>query len=93
MAVDFGIFGSVDMNRGDPQNGWTRISFPYDIREITLALYYILRAAGLPAAAIIRRQGARQSVDPVDLFLRAHRRHSRRSCARLAQRCGHAGRR
>jgi len=69
MAVDFGIFGSVDMNRGDPQNGWDTDQFPYDIREITLALYYILKGGGFTSGgnnfdAKVRRQ----SVDPVDLF-------------------------
>ena len=69
MAVDFGIFGSVDMNRGDPQNGWDTDQFPYDIREITLALYYILKGGGFTGGgnnfdAKVRRQ----SVDPVDLF-------------------------
>jgi xylose isomerase len=69
MAVDFGIFGSVDMNRGDPQNGWDTDQFPYDIREITLALYYILKGGGFTSGgnnfdAKVRRQ----SVDPADLF-------------------------
>jgi xylose isomerase len=69
MAVDFGIFGSIDMNRGDPQNGWDTDQFPYDIREITLALYYVLKGGGFTSGgnnfdAKVRRQ----SVDPVDLF-------------------------
>jgi xylose isomerase len=69
MAVDFGILGSLDMNRGDPQNGWDTDQFPYDIREITLALYYVLKGGGFTSGgnnfdAKVRRQ----SVDPVDLF-------------------------
>ncbi len=69
MAMDFGIFGSVDMNRGDPQNGWDTDQFPNDIREITLALYYILKGGGFASGgnnfdAKVRRQ----SVDPADLF-------------------------
>jgi len=69
MAVDYGIFGSIDMNRGDPQNGWDTDQFPNDLREITLALYYILKAGGFTSGgnnfdAKVRRQ----SVDPVDLF-------------------------
>jgi xylose isomerase len=69
MAVDFGIFGSIDMNRGDPQNGWDTDQFPYDLREITLALYYVLKGGGFTTGgnnfdAKVRRQ----SVDPVDLF-------------------------
>jgi xylose isomerase len=69
MAVDFGIFGSIDMNRGDMQNGWDTDQFPNDIREITLALYYVLKGGGFSSGgnnfdAKVRRQ----SIDPVDLF-------------------------
>jgi xylose isomerase len=69
MAIDLGIFGSIDMNRGDPQNGWDTDQFPNDIREITLALYYILQGGGFKSGgnnfdAKVRRQ----SVDPADLF-------------------------
>jgi xylose isomerase len=69
MAVDLGIFGSIDMNRGDPQNGWDTDQFPYDAREITLALYYVLKGGGFKTGgnnfdAKVRRQ----SIDPVDLF-------------------------
>jgi len=69
MAVDFGIFGSIDMNRGDMQNGWDTDQFPNDIREITLALYYVLKGGGFSTGgnnfdAKVRRQ----SIDPVDLF-------------------------
>ena len=69
MAVDFGLFGSIDMNRGDPQNGWDTDQFPNDVREISLALYYVLKGGGFKTGgnnfdAKVRRQ----SIDPVDLF-------------------------
>jgi xylose isomerase len=69
MAVDYGVFGSIDMNRGDPQNGWDTDQFPNDLREITLALYYILKGGGFTTGgnnfdAKVRRQ----SIDAVDLF-------------------------
>ena len=69
MAVDLGIFGSIDMNRGDPQNGWDTDQFPNDVREITLALYYILKGGGFTTGgnnfdAKVRRQ----SIEAVDLF-------------------------
>jgi xylose isomerase len=68
-AINLGIFGSIDMNRGDPQNGWDTDQFPNDIREITTALYYILKAGGFERGgnnfdAKVRRQ----SIDPADLF-------------------------
>ncbi len=69
MAVDFGIFGSIDMNRGDMQNGWDTDQFPNEVREITLALYYVLQGGGFTSGgnnfdAKVRRQ----SIDPIDLF-------------------------
>jgi xylose isomerase len=68
-AINLGIFGSIDMNRGDPQNGWDTDQFPNDIREVTTALYYILKAGGFKQGgnnfdAKVRRQ----SIDPADLF-------------------------
>jgi xylose isomerase len=69
-AIELGIFGSIDMNRGDPQNGWDTDQFPNDVREITLAMYYILRAGGFTMGgnnfdAKVRRQ----SIDAQDLLL------------------------
>jgi xylose isomerase len=68
-AINLGIFGSIDMNRGDPQNGWDTDQFPNDIREITTAMYYILKAGGFKNGgnnfdAKVRRQ----SIDAADLF-------------------------
>lgn len=68
-AINLGIFGSIDMNRGDPQNGWDTDQFPNDIREITTAMYYILQAGGFKNGgnnfdAKVRRQ----STDAADLF-------------------------
>ena len=36
-AYALGIFGSVDANRGDPQNGWDTDQFPNSVEELTLA--------------------------------------------------------
>lgn len=68
-AINLDIFGSIDMNRGDPQNGWDTDQFPNDIREITTAMYYILQAGGFKNGgnnfdAKVRRQ----SIDAADLF-------------------------
>ncbi len=68
-AINLGIFGSIDMNRGDPQNGWDTDQFPNDIREITTAMYYILQNGGFQNGgnnfdAKVRRQ----SIDAADLF-------------------------
>ena len=45
-AVEHGIFGSVDANRGDPQNGWDTDQFPNSVEEMSLSVYEILRGGG-----------------------------------------------
>lgn len=70
MANAFGIFGSIDFNRGDPQNGWDTDQFPNDLRELTLALYYILKGGGFKnGGSNFDAKVRRQSIDPEDLFL------------------------
>jgi xylose isomerase len=68
-AMALGIFGSVDANRGDPQNGWDTDQFPNDVEETALALHHILKAGGLTKGGFnFDAKIRRQSVDPVDLF-------------------------
>ena len=70
MAND--LLGSIDANRGDPQNGWDTDQFPNSIEETTLALYEILRGGGLDTGGFnFDARLRRQSVDPEDL-LHAH---------------------
>ncbi|GHA97739.1 xylose isomerase [Algimonas arctica] len=69
MANAFGIFGSIDFNRGDPQNGWDTDQFPNDLRENTMALYYILKGGGFKnGGANFDAKVRRQSRDGEDLF-------------------------
>lgn len=69
MAAELGILGSIDMNRGDPQNGWDTDQFPNDLRELTLAMFYILRAGGLGTGGLnFDSKVRRQSIQAVDLF-------------------------
>jgi len=69
MANAFGIFGSIDFNRGDPQNGWDTDQFPNDLRETTIALYYILKGGGFKnGGANFDAKVRRQSIDAKDLF-------------------------
>ena len=68
-AVENGIFGSVDANRGDPQNGWDTDQFPNSVDELSLALYEILRAGGLGAGGFnFDAKLRRQSIARDDLF-------------------------
>jgi xylose isomerase len=68
-AVDNGIFGSVDANRGDPQNGWDTDQFPNSVEDMSLALYEILRCGGFTTGGLnFDTKLRRQSLDRVDLF-------------------------
>ena len=68
-ALDNGIFGSVDANRGDPQCGWDTDQFPNSVEEMSLAVYEILRHGGLGNGGFnFDAHVRRQSVDRSDLF-------------------------
>jgi xylose isomerase len=63
------LFGSVDINRGDPLLGWDTDQFPNDLEEATLALYTILRGGGFTTGGFnFDAKLRRQSIDPTDLF-------------------------
>jgi xylose isomerase len=68
-AVANGIFGSIDANRGDPQNGWDTDQFPNSVDELTLALYEILKGGGFASGGFnFDTKLRRQSIDRTDLF-------------------------
>jgi len=68
-AVANGMLGSVDMNRGDAQNGWDTDQFPNNVPEITLAMYIILQGGGLGTGGLnFDAKLRRQSIDPADMF-------------------------
>jgi xylose isomerase len=68
-ALANGIFGSLDMNRGDPLLGWDTDQFPNDIQEIALAMYTLLKAGGFTSGGMnFDAKLRRQSIDPEDLF-------------------------
>ncbi|WP_374297377.1 xylose isomerase [Sphingomonas sp.] len=68
-AGALGIFGSIDANRGDHQNGWDTDQFPNSVEEMTLAMLEILRAGGFTTGGFnFDAKVRRQSMEPVDLF-------------------------
>ncbi len=68
-AVANGIFGSIDANRGDYQNGWDTDQFPNSVDELSLALYEILRGGGLTTGGFnFDAKLRRQSMSRSDLF-------------------------
>lgn len=69
MAGALGLFGSIDANRGDPQNGWDTDQFPNSVEELTLACIEIERAGGFTDGGFnFDAKVRRQSVDAADLF-------------------------
>lgn len=72
LAVALGIFGSIDMNRGDAQLGWDTDQFPNNVPETALAIYHILQGGGFSTGGLnFDAKIRRQSLDPDDL-LHAH---------------------
>jgi xylose isomerase len=68
-AIAAGLFGSIDMNRGDTLLGWDTDQFPGDVCEISLVLARILQAGGFSTGGFnFDAKVRRQSFEPVDLF-------------------------
>ena len=68
-AVDHGIFGSIDANRGDPQNGWDTDQFPNSVEDLAPAVYEILKGGGFTTGGFnFDTKLRRQSMDRTDLF-------------------------
>ena len=70
MAQALGIFGSVDMNRGDELLGWDTVHFPNNLPQMSLAMYYILKGGGFTSGGLnFDAKLRRQSIDPDDLVV------------------------
>ena len=68
-ALAHGIFGSIDANRGDPQNGWDTDQFPNSVDELSLVVYEIVRAGGFTSGGFnFDTKLRRQSMSRTDLF-------------------------
>jgi xylose isomerase len=72
LAAALGIFGSLDLNRGDDLLGWDTDQFAMNVPELTLALLEVLRAGGFTTGGMnFDAKIRRQSTEPADL-LQAH---------------------
>ena len=70
VAVDNGMLGSIDANRGDAQNGWDTDQFPIDNFELTQAMLEIVRNGGFGNGGTnFDAKLRRNSTDPEDLFI------------------------
>ena len=68
-AVALGVMGSIDINRGDPQNGWDTDQFPNTVMETTQVIYELLRGGGFTTGGFnFDAKVRRQSRDAEDLF-------------------------
>ncbi|MDE5585283.1 MAG: xylose isomerase [Muribaculaceae bacterium] len=70
VAVDNGMLGSIDANRGDYQNGWDTDQFPIDNYELTQAMMQIIRNGGLGNGGTnFDAKTRRNSTDLEDIFI------------------------
>ena len=69
-AVDAGLLGSIDANRGDYQNGWDTDQFPIDHFELVQAMMQIIRNGGLGTGGTnFDAKTRRNSTDLEDIFI------------------------
>jgi xylose isomerase len=69
-AVDAGMFGSIDANRGDYQNGWDTDQFPVNLYETVEAMLVISSAGGFGKGGVnFDAKVRRNSTDKEDLFI------------------------
>lgn len=70
IAVDAGLLGSIDANRGDYLNGWDTDQFPVDLLELTEAMLVIIEGGGVGSGGFnFDAKIRRNSTDMEDLFM------------------------
>jgi xylose isomerase len=81
LAQALGVFGSLDINRGDEQLGWDTDQFAMNVPELALVFHEVLRQGGFTTGGLnFDAKIRRQSIDPDDL-IHAHA-GSMDACAR-----------
>jgi xylose isomerase len=70
MAADAGMLGSIDANRGNPQNGWDTDQFPTDMYDCVQNMLVVLGQGGLaPGGFNFDAKVRRESTAAEDLFI------------------------
>jgi xylose isomerase len=70
VAVDNGMLGSIDANRGDYQNGWDTDQFPVDHYELAQAMLQVIRNDGFgDGGTNFDAKTRRNSTDLDDVFI------------------------
>jgi xylose isomerase len=68
-AMANAMFGSIDANRGDPQNGWDTDQFPNSVEDLAMPLFEIMRGGGFTTGGFnFDAKLRRQSISRTDLF-------------------------
>lgn len=69
VAMDAGLLGSIDANRGDYQNGWDTDQFAINLQELTEAMLVLLQGPGFTTGGVnFDAKIRRNSTDLDDLF-------------------------
>jgi len=69
LAQALGVFGSLDINRGDDLLGWDTDQFAMNVPELALAFHDMLKAGGFTTGGLnFDAKIRRQSIDPDDLI-------------------------
>ncbi|MEX0883013.1 MAG: xylose isomerase [Cyclobacteriaceae bacterium] len=69
VAIDAGLLGSIDANRGDYQNGWDTDQFAINLQELTEAMLVLLQGPGFTTGGVnFDAKIRRNSTDLDDLF-------------------------
>ncbi len=70
MCTDAGLLGSIDANRGNPQNGWDTDQFPTNLYDTIEAMLVVLADGGFKSGGLnFDAKVRRESTDPEDLFI------------------------
>lgn len=72
LAAALGILGSIDINRGDPQNGWDTDQFPSNAQDTAMAMLEIIRAGGLGSGGFNFDAKVRRQSFTADDLMHAH---------------------
>ncbi|SVE04194.1 uncharacterized protein METZ01_LOCUS457048, partial [marine metagenome] len=69
-AYNFNSFGSLDINQGDPQNGWDTDEFLHNIYDAVHIMMIILNEGGLKSGGMnFDAKTRRNSTDLEDIFI------------------------
>ncbi|MCW4113962.1 xylose isomerase [Aurantimonas sp. MSK8Z-1] len=70
LAYALGVFGSLDINRGDDLLGWDTDQFAMNVSELTLLFHEMLKQGGFTTGGLnFDAKIRRQSIDPQDLLI------------------------